>query len=96
MSRSAMQVKEARRRKEDEVAAAQMEVALGRGDGASWGFGEDAVVEDDDGIGAVDWRAFSETRGLTDKQVGTSDITRQAVGLRALGRWCFREAVLMC
>lgn len=47
-----------------------MEVALGRGDGASWGFSEDAIVEeDDDGVGTVDWRAFSDTRGLTDKQV---------------------------
>ena len=64
------QAKAVRRRKEEEVAAAQMEVALGRGEGASWGFGEDAVVdEDEEGVADVDWRTFSETRGLTDKQV---------------------------
>ncbi len=52
------------------MAAAQMEVALGRGEGASWGFGEDAIVdEDEEGVADVDWRTFSETRGLTDKQV---------------------------
>ena len=64
------QAKAVRRRKEEEVAAAQMEVALGRGEGASWGFGEDAIVdEDEEGVADVDWRTFSETRGLTDKQV---------------------------
>ena len=64
------QAKAVRRQKEEEVAAAQMEVALGRGEGASWGFGEDAIVnEDEEGVADVDWRTFSETRGLTDKQV---------------------------
>lgn len=46
-----------------------MEVALGRDGGASWGFGEDAITEDEGGP-FVDWRTFGETRGLTDKQVG--------------------------
>jgi hypothetical protein len=74
-SHAGEQAKAVRRRKEEEVAAAQMEVALGRGEGASWGFGEDAIVdEDEQGVADIDWRTFSETRGLTDKQVMTDHL----------------------
>lgn len=74
------------------MAAAQMEVALGRGEGASWGFGEDAIVdEDEEGVADVDWRTFSETRGLTDKQVMSDHLA--AVQHATLER--MRNAVVM-
>ncbi|KAK9833306.1 hypothetical protein WJX81_005069 [Elliptochloris bilobata] len=65
---AAMEAKEARREREAQVAKAQMDSALARG--VSWGFGEDAVVEpeDVDAASKVDWRAYSDTHGLTDKQ----------------------------
>ena len=59
-----------RRTKEAEVGAAQMEAALATGGGVSWGFREDAIEEGDGVVPFVDWRTYSETKGLTDKQAG--------------------------
>eukprot|EP00887_Chlorella_sp_A99_P004998 scaffold4.g4998.t1 len=58
----------ARKLREEAKAKAQMEAALGRSDGASWGFGEDAEMEEDEAGEVVDWRAYAATRGLTEKQ----------------------------
>lgn len=42
-----------------------------RAGGASWGFGEDAVEDEDDlnsGGEGVDWRVYAQSHSLSDKQ----------------------------
>lgn len=77
-----MQAKK-RRARDAAVSAEQMGAALAAGGGGvTWGFGEDAEEEDPEASAAfVDWRTYSETKGLTDKQApspsrfGIKDLT---------------------
>jgi hypothetical protein len=89
---AALEAMARRREREAAVAAAQMGAAIAGGaDGASWGFGEDATGEEGagdkgqgqggggakGGEGAVDWRAYAATRGLTDRQQKLADRVRK-------------------
>ena len=53
-----------------------MAAALNKG--ISWGMGEDAMEEDDSGEApSVDWRAYSSTHSLTEKQQKLADKIRR-------------------
>ena len=76
------------RRKEKDAAAA--EAAMARaiagggidssgGGGVSWGFGEDAMDDEDQikNLDEIDWRAYSANRGLSEKQQKIADKIRK-------------------
>lgn len=70
-----LQAKEDRQEHEAQIGKAQMAAALQGG--ASWGFGEDAPLEDPTLVRQpVDWREYAETKGLTEKQVRSLVLTR--------------------
>ena len=74
-----MQAKEKRKEREREVAKAQMAAALNHG--ISWGMGEDAREEyeegENGGAPSVDWRAYAQTHSLTDHQQKLADKLRR-------------------
>ncbi|KAK9805589.1 hypothetical protein WJX72_006586 [[Myrmecia] bisecta] len=72
----ALEAKEARQEREAQIAKAQMEAALHRG--VRWGMGEDAE-EEPGALDApqVDWRAYSSTHGLSEKQTKLADKIRK-------------------
>ena len=65
-----LQAKESRKEREAQIAKAQMAQAISGG--VSWGMAGDAADDmDEDELppgGPVDWRAYSQTNTLTDKQ----------------------------
>lgn len=62
-----LQAKEKRQLREQEMAKAQMAAALDRG--ISWGMGEDAGSDQEEGgPPTVEWRAYAQTQTLTDHQ----------------------------
>ncbi len=65
-----LQAKERRKEREAQISKAQMDIAISGG--VSWGMGGDAAddMDDDDepAGGTVDWRMYSQTHTLTDKQ----------------------------
>ncbi|PRW44332.1 Kanadaptin isoform B [Chlorella sorokiniana] len=74
MKQAALKAMAARRERDEQVSKAQMEAALGGG--ASWGFGEDAINDDED-LDEVDWRAYAATKGLSEKQQKIADKIRK-------------------
>lgn len=81
---AALEAKEKRQAKEAQLAKAQKDAAL-RG-GVSWGMAEEAAMEEDlDNVTEVDWRLYSQTHTLTDKQQKLADkIRRQELKIHNL------------
>lgn len=75
-----MQAKELRKKREEEVAKAQMAAALNKG--ISWGIMEEAPDQDaaDSETITVDWRAYSQTHTLNERQQKTADRLRRLEG----------------
>ncbi|CAL8465521.1 g5057 [Coccomyxa elongata] len=74
---AALEAKEARKIREQQIAKAQMDAA--RSGGVSWGFGEDAVVDEEGegGDAVVDWRIYMQSHSLTEKQQKIADKIRK-------------------
>lgn len=73
---AALEAKEKRQAKEAQVSKAQMDAA--RRGGVSWGMADDAALEEDlDNVTEVDWRLYSQTHTLTDKQQKLADKIRR-------------------
>ena len=75
-----MQAKEMRQKREEEVAKAQMAAALNRG--INWGMMDDSPdpsANESETI-SVDWRAYSQTHTLNDRQQKTADRLRRLEG----------------
>ncbi|KAL0018195.1 hypothetical protein WJX79_010675 [Trebouxia sp. C0005] len=81
---AALEAKEKRQAKEAQLAKAQMDAA--RRGGVSWGMAEEAALEEDlDSVTEVDWRLYSQTHTLTDKQQKLADkIRRQELKIHNL------------
>ncbi|DBB07161.1 TPA: hypothetical protein ACH3X1_011731 [Trebouxia sp. C0004] len=72
-----LEAKEKRQAKEAQLAKAQMDAA--RRGGVSWGMAEEAALEEEDldSVTEVDWRLYSQTHTLTDKQQKLADKIRR-------------------
>ena len=94
-----VQAKEKRKEREREVAKAQMAAALNHG--ISWGMGEDAREDDEEGedrgAPSVDWRAYAQTHSLTDHQQKLADkLRRNENRIRNLTTEAERIRVRLC